>query len=357
MLTRCPACQTVFRVSEEQIALRQGRVRCGHCLNAFDALHNAVEGSPPEEPPEGAEPEGLEQAASPPGALAAAPEAAQEVPPEEAPDAGPLDTELPAVFRNRGQTTDASRPQDEGEAAEPAVPPPGAVSGEPGPPLEPAEAAETASPADSGEESATPAAGAGAPIAAAMLARSDPAEDNENYVRAAGIPVPPPALAVPKRSDPRRAWGIAVGGLAMALAVQGVFLLRQPLTQAFPALRGPLAALCLRLGCELPLPREAAEIGIETSDLHPEPGGQGDFVLHATLKNRAPFPQAYPYVELSLTDAADKPLVRRVFAPAEWSPGTAPDAPFPAGATSNVMLPFNAAGVAAVGYRVYAFYP
>lgn len=40
-ITRCPACLTTFRVGPEQLALRQGRVRCGHCYRPFDALAHA----------------------------------------------------------------------------------------------------------------------------------------------------------------------------------------------------------------------------------------------------------------------------------------------------------------------------
>lgn len=38
MLTRCPHCQTHFRVTAEQLKIRQGRVRCGACQEVFDAL-------------------------------------------------------------------------------------------------------------------------------------------------------------------------------------------------------------------------------------------------------------------------------------------------------------------------------
>ena len=34
--TRCPGCRTVFRVTPEQLALRGGQVRCGHCRAVFD---------------------------------------------------------------------------------------------------------------------------------------------------------------------------------------------------------------------------------------------------------------------------------------------------------------------------------
>ena len=34
--TRCPGCSTIFRVTPEQLALRAGQVRCGHCRTVFD---------------------------------------------------------------------------------------------------------------------------------------------------------------------------------------------------------------------------------------------------------------------------------------------------------------------------------
>ena len=43
MLTRCPACQTVFRLRPEQLHARGGEVRCGHCFHPFNALENTVE--------------------------------------------------------------------------------------------------------------------------------------------------------------------------------------------------------------------------------------------------------------------------------------------------------------------------
>lgn len=38
MFTRCPACQTQFRVRAEQLRTAAGRVRCGACGEAFDAV-------------------------------------------------------------------------------------------------------------------------------------------------------------------------------------------------------------------------------------------------------------------------------------------------------------------------------
>ncbi len=37
MITTCPACYTAFRVTQEQLAAREGMVRCGKCATVFDA--------------------------------------------------------------------------------------------------------------------------------------------------------------------------------------------------------------------------------------------------------------------------------------------------------------------------------
>ncbi|HTR06649.1 MAG TPA: DUF3426 domain-containing protein [Paraburkholderia sp.] len=48
LATRCPFCETVFRIQPTQLAVRRGLVRCGHCQEAFDAsgsLYEVPEGT------------------------------------------------------------------------------------------------------------------------------------------------------------------------------------------------------------------------------------------------------------------------------------------------------------------------
>lgn len=45
-VTQCPHCKATFKVSSEQLAIANGRVRCGACMNIFDALAYAVGGQP-----------------------------------------------------------------------------------------------------------------------------------------------------------------------------------------------------------------------------------------------------------------------------------------------------------------------
>ena len=43
MRTRCPDCQTIFRVTPEQLKARAGKVRCGHCQSVFNALDSLLD--------------------------------------------------------------------------------------------------------------------------------------------------------------------------------------------------------------------------------------------------------------------------------------------------------------------------
>ncbi len=42
LYTRCPGCRTVFRVTESQLALRDGQVRCGHCRTVFHGREELI---------------------------------------------------------------------------------------------------------------------------------------------------------------------------------------------------------------------------------------------------------------------------------------------------------------------------
>ena len=152
-------------------------------------------------------------------------------------------------------------------------------------------------------------------------------------------------------------WGLGIGILLGTLAVQAAYVFREEIARQWPQLRPLYLAVCEQLRCTMPLPRMAAAISIESSDLQSDPAEAGRFVLNAVVRNRATYVQALPHLELTLTDARDRPLVRRVFAPAEWVPHGELARGFRAEEELGVRLPFSAPGVEAAGYRVYVFYP
>jgi predicted Zn finger-like uncharacterized protein len=43
MVTRCPVCDTAFRVTPEQLQAREGKVRCGRCMTVFDGAKAIAE--------------------------------------------------------------------------------------------------------------------------------------------------------------------------------------------------------------------------------------------------------------------------------------------------------------------------
>src|SRR5215831_3827170 len=47
LFTRCPGCKTVFRVTEAQLNLRAGQVRCGHCRTVFNGRDELIALDPP----------------------------------------------------------------------------------------------------------------------------------------------------------------------------------------------------------------------------------------------------------------------------------------------------------------------
>jgi predicted Zn finger-like uncharacterized protein len=153
-------------------------------------------------------------------------------------------------------------------------------------------------------------------------------------------------------------WGLGAAALAIVLGGQAAHAYRGELALAFPESRPWIAAACARLGCTIPLPRHADLISIETSELAAERGVPGVLTLSAALRNRAGFAQAFPHLELTLTDAADRPLARRVLAPAEYvGARTDPASAFAAGTEQPVRLHIDAAGLNASGYRIFLFHP
>lgn len=153
-------------------------------------------------------------------------------------------------------------------------------------------------------------------------------------------------------------WSAAAMLMLGVLVVQAAYLFRAELAISEPDLRPLLEEMCGLLDCDIPLPRKADFVGIEASDLHPDPQQKNLLVLVATLKNRAPFAQDYPHLELTLTDTRDQPMVRKVFAPADYlAQGADVRAGFAANGDLAVNLGLDVADVGASGYRLYLFYP
>ena len=157
------------------------------------------------------------------------------------------------------------------------------------------------------------------------------------------------------------AWGLLVVIAFAALLAQATHYYRTELGVLVPDARPYLSAACEMIGCEVRLPRRPELMSIESSELQADGQRDAVIVLNAVLRNRAPFPQEFPALELTLTDAAEKPVARRVLAPLDYlrergaadmvAHGVAP------GAEVVLRVPLDTQRVTATGYRLYLFFP
>jgi predicted Zn finger-like uncharacterized protein len=163
---------------------------------------------------------------------------------------------------------------------------------------------------------------------------------------------------------PRRfswVWGMLALLAAAALLVQVGHRYRSEIAASVPAARGPLELGCSLLGCTVQLPRRPDLMSIDSSELQSDPRRQGIIVLHAVIRNRARFAQDYPALELTLTDDADRPVLRRVLTPREYLDGSRAAQLLPqgiaAGSETALRVYLDSSRSPATGYRLYLFYP
>jgi hypothetical protein len=156
----------------------------------------------------------------------------------------------------------------------------------------------------------------------------------------------------------RGVFVLAAIALFLALLGQAAFHFRSELALASPALRPALEALSHAVGASIPLPAHAELISIEGSDLQTDASRGNLLVLNATLRNHAPFAQAFPSLELSLTDTQDNAIARRTFSPKEYLPTKASVAQTLAANSDQVVrLWLEARELDAAGYRLFVYYP
>ena len=168
----------------------------------------------------------------------------------------------------------------------------------------------------------------------------------------------PIAAEHPAARKRRWPWLLGACVLLLALLAQAGYYYRSALIVLFPEAKPHAVALCAKLGCSLPLPRRIELMSIEASDLQADTSNTNIMVLSATLKNRAVFDQELPMLELTLTNAQDQPVVRRVLTPQEYAGKAAGAKPgFAANSEMAIKVYIEGSQVKATGYRVYLFYP
>lgn len=165
-----------------------------------------------------------------------------------------------------------------------------------------------------------------------------------------------PTKPLPKR----RKWPWLVGALLslLVLLAQALYFFRVEIAAQLPGLKPALTSYCAVLNCSISLPKKADLMSIESSDLEADPIQSNVITLSASIRNRATHIQAYPTLELSLTDIQDKVIARRNFLPAEYLK-TAEDekAGLPGNREIPVKIRLDTADLKPAGYKLFLFYP
>jgi predicted Zn finger-like uncharacterized protein len=308
MYTRCTHCDTVFRVTPQQLQVSSGKVRCGRCHEVFDAF-SSLSAQLPSAAHEDIEPPApIEQFEPPP----------------------------PPTWRASGQ---AINPVPAAPATiDSAAPEPVAIAPMPTP-----EAAREAPPP--GPEPAGLADISAKPARAAIEQEPELTLPDELFANAPGIRV-------------HWVWSAGSALLALLAVAQLAWVFATPLAQRMPGLRPALEGFCAGAGCSVALPRLPDQLFIEASDLQMlDAAKPNQVLLTATIRNRAPVTQAYPLLELTLTAASNQVAARKVFQPREYlERGIDPGPGIGANQEISIRLYLSTGTLRAAGYRLYLFF-
>lgn len=306
MRTRCPACSTTFRVTSEQLRLKAGKVRCGQCLAVFNAFDALIE-------------EDASQAEAIPSQTSTIPATApiQKQPPPVVVNGPNSPSEAPEVTFDKIDVTNTSKETE---------------------PF----------PQESIAESTQAARDAG------LVAARELAETSAYNRWAAGTLAGNTHGHFETEQPSQASWPFLLATiiLGLLLAAQFLFYFRTAIVQRLP----DLAGLYTLAAVDVPLPTNSDLVGIDVSDLQSD-NARGLLILQATLRNRALFAQAWPALELTLTDTQDTVISRRILQANEYLPPGTDTQTFPARSDMSIRLWLEAKGVGAAGYRLYLFYP
>jgi predicted Zn finger-like uncharacterized protein len=373
-VTQCPHCQTSFRVSHAQLSVARGVVRCGSCLQVFNAAKQLLEQAGKEVPPPAA-PAIVETAEPEPRAISQKQWTAAELDL----DSLDLDEELARLEqreiqpttefgRHREDSLSARRDSaehdeepwsdslfsesaaDRAEAAEAAEA--AEVPLTPEPAIEPTKPSRTEpslslEPVELDDETLPPQLRLNDPLDAPLhherLSATDASDDIDD-----DLPSIEPLRKRRERSEPgvraevlqdltddplqldwqkrRSPWGRRFFWLLLILLGAGA-LAGQYIAYHFDELarqdqyRPWFQQFCPQIGCTVPSKVDIAKIKSSNLVVRSHPEFNGALVVDAIIYNRAPFSQPFPLLELRFADLNGHLIASRRFKPGEYLNG------------------------------------
>lgn len=253
LITACPACQTQFEVTDEQLQAYAGKVRCGECNHVFDARSHLV-----------------------PTGESAQPES----------DVAVTASDAEVYFK---VSAEAAQVDTATETHDLSLKPDVALEDEPTPTWN-VRVDETENPY---------------PEIPAFLRNVSLSDERP-------VPVESPASQ----------WLFVTlsGILLLLLLLQLVYFSRISLAANYPQIKPFLQAFCQPLHCDVSLPQDITQLTIDDADIQEHKERQGVLTFSSVLMNHGNVAQAYPKVELTLTNTSDEAVLRKILKPQEYLP-------------------------------------
>jgi predicted Zn finger-like uncharacterized protein len=328
MYTRCPNCQTYFKISADHLKKAGGKVRCGQCMKVFNSLGNLLEELPVS----------LQERTRPANAPKPKPAAKPAAAPK--PQAAPAPRPAPTA------TPSAPPP------AKPTPPPPRAEATPPPPAAPRATARPAPTPPTRVPAGAKAPAVAAAPSEPVFVVEAPPEEktlivdaepmpsldlnapsdtldlNSEDQVQNLDvgphssvrdlIPYPGPIgdTAAPAMfSDVF--FGAGVVTLLIVFILQYSYFMRDDLAR-YDELRPWVQTMCGVLNCDLPMQQNVDLIKLTHRDITVHPRVKGALLINAVFVNTAGYTQPFPLMQITLSDVGGRVIAKRRFQPAEY---------------------------------------
>jgi len=312
LATQCPMCETVFRITTAQAAAKSGTVRCGQCFSVFNALDVLVRVEDLEFDREPATP--VESVPTPVAAMAAV----------------------------TAPTTETDEPE-----VDPAIDSPDS----------PATVREWWLPGEGESIVTSPPVPVREREAEVSLAeRRLHVGWTETKNADASLARDPEARSHRSRTE-RIALSVLSLVAVIALLGQMTYAWRDEIAARWPAMRTPLDTICASVGCRVQAPMRLDAITIESTNVEATAPNGTTFVLTTLLRNRDVVDVRYPSLALTLTDAQDQPILRRVLRPEDYLATDRPPRGFAAGSELPIRVSFEITELRFLGYRLERFYP
>jgi predicted Zn finger-like uncharacterized protein len=147
-----------------------------------------------------------------------------------------------------------------------------------------------------------------------------------------------------------------VGLLVIALLTQGLLLARNWLSIRLPIVQPTLDSIASLFGMKVEIPRNLSMLTIESFDV--QSTARPDILsVSAIVRNRSAYSVQWPAMELTLTGADGRPVLRKVLLPREYLNQAPTERGIPGSSEYPIRIGLQTEPIEAKGFSVNIFYP